>query len=252
MSTAPCLEGLSLPHNDAGRVGARLDWNEVALFLNCCAQDMSPAEQEAMGELYPLEDRYLHLAARTIRSPRLVFHLVALVSQAGWRHMRFFARDLDEEHVEIRILLPERYVPCPVFFRGMAGEWRGLVQLLGLGDCEVEADVGPWHGRYRIQLPQPSGPDGSMGRLAQRMLEPFGRELAHLVAWILSQDIRDGGDERVVLQRQHRLSWMETHVAMLLARGHGVEQIAVELGQPVDAVRRAIRGIRSKTGSVPR
>jgi hypothetical protein len=236
LDTRGSLEGLRLEGVDPTRFGERVDWDELAQFLNRCAQPLDPAQQEALGELYPFEHRYMQFGAQVLRSPRLLYRGLGYVTQAAVPHMRVGCRFLEDGRVLFEMHLPETYTPCPVFFRGTAGEYRTLTQLFGLGRSEVEADVGPWHGRYFIRLPNDdtameAGFGGLLGA-GDRMLA----RLERLFHWLLSQDVPSGETDAARLRSEQGLSWMEAHVALQLARGEGMGRAAANLGIPVAAV----------------
>jgi DNA-binding CsgD family transcriptional regulator len=249
VDTAEHMRGLRLAEVDPERIGERVDWDELAEFWNRATRGLTNEEQEALGELYPLEDKYLHIAARTVPTPRLLMHLIGHVTRASMRHMDVGVWDERDGAVRFEMAVPSGYLPCTPFFRSITGEWRGILALLGGSGSAVEAEVGPWRGSYRVVLPPSAPPSGALSRAGAWLAEQLGRELASMVAWILSQDASDEALDVEHLRRSHGLTWAEAHVAVRLARGEPIEQVAGALGLSDEAVRGHLQELRRKTGA---
>jgi hypothetical protein len=251
LETRSAFRGLALAEVDPSRFGERVDWDELAMFLNRCTEGLDPEAQEAMGELYPIENRYMHFAAQAVRSPRVFYRLLEYVTQAAMPHMTVRSGTLDDGRIQFELSLPEHFVPCPVFFASTAGEFRTLTELFGRGRSHVEADVGPWHGRYRIQLPAADDADtpfeASQTRKDQ-VLEGLGR----LFRWIVSQDVPSGEVDAARLRREQGLSWLEAHVVLQVARGESIARTAANLGLPSDVVQRQVRRLEQKVAGSAR
>jgi hypothetical protein len=246
LDTRASLEGLRLERVDPNRFGERVDWDELAQFLNRCAQPLDEAQQEALGELYPFENRYMQLGAQVLRSPRLLYRVLGYVTQAALPHMRVECGFVEDGRVRFEVRLPEHHTPCPVFFTATAGEFRTVTELFGSGRSEVEADVGPWHGRYLIRLPREDavleGASAGGGGAGEQVLARVER----VFAWIVSQDVPSGDVDAARLRREQGLSWLEAHVALQLARGEGVARAAANLGIPVALVERHFERLEGK------
>jgi hypothetical protein len=249
VNPADHMRGLRLAEVSPERIGERVDWDELAEFWNRATRGLTNEEQEALGELYPLEDKYLHIAARTVPTPRLLMHLIGHVTRASMRHMDVGVWDERDGAVRFEMAVPSSYLPCTPFFRSITGEWRGILALLGGSGSAVEAEVGPWRGSYRVVLPPTAPPSGALSRAGAWLAEQLGRELASMVAWILSQDASDEALDVVQLRRRHGLTWAEAHVAVRLARGEPIEQVAGSLGLSDEAVRGHLQELRRKTGA---
>jgi DNA-binding CsgD family transcriptional regulator len=243
LKPAEAVRGLPLEAVNPARLGERVDWDDLARFLNRCTEGLSLTEQEALGELYPLENRFMHVGAQVVGSPRVFYRLLGYATRAGMPHLRTTWGTEPDGRIMFDVRLPEHHTPSPVFFVATVGEFRCLTELFGLGSSEVEADVGPWHGCYLIRLPEGADDPTFRGRVA----EPLVDGIATLLRWILTQDAPDGEpvDARR-LRREHGMTWIEAHVALHLARGDGIATVAAALGMSPEAVQEHVRRLEAK------
>ncbi|MFW5925286.1 MAG: helix-turn-helix transcriptional regulator [Myxococcota bacterium] len=241
VETSPHLAGLTLA-TVAPRLGERVDWDELAVFMNRCAEELTEREQEALGERYLTLNRYVGLLVRVTVSPRLFLRLWWSLGQACFPHMDVGMRQLSDGRVHMWAVLPAGYRACPLYFRATAGEARTVTRLLGLGESEVEADLGPRHGHYYLTLPEAPG------------TEPPEREareanaLARMLAFMVGADEPPPLGERD-LQERWKLTPMEARVALGVGRGYSVRKIAAGLGIGVETVRTHLKRVYAKTGA---
>lgn len=241
VETTPPLAGLALATVEP-RWGERVDWDELAVFMNRCAEGLTEQEQEALGERYLTINRYVGLLVRTAISPSLFLRLWWSLGQACFPHMDVGMRKLSARRLHAWAVLPSEYRECPVYFRATAGEARTVTGFLGIGESEVEADLGPRHGHYYITLPHVQG------------MEPPEREvreataLERMFAFMVGADEPSPLGERD-LQGRWELTPMEARVALGVGRGHALREIAHELGIGVETVRTHLKRVYAKTGA---
>jgi hypothetical protein len=250
--TGGCLEGLSLAKVPAWAIAGRVDWDELAIFLERCAEGLGPDEQERIGELYPFENHFLQFIVRNTVSPRLLHRIVWESTKPAFPHMRVSIEELTDHHVVTHIELPRSYRGSPFFFRGTVGEFRTMTELLGLGPSQVEADVGPWHGRYVARFPE-ALPEEDLGVASRRLLADRQWALPTLVGWLFGHE-RDAHAEDVLdrLQRVRGLSAVEATAVVRLGTGVSVPEIAHELGLGVAALEELLRTERERLSDAVR
>lgn len=245
VDVAACLDGLPLAQIEPS-LGQRVDWNDLAEFLNRCARGMSDEEQERLGESYVSDNRYLLLILRALHAPRLVHSVAWRASRPAFPHMDIGYTELADGRLRIHMQLPDRFAACPVFFRGTVGECRAITERLGLGPSQVEADVGPRHGTYLVRLPPHESRIDSAIREAQDVGEGLASHLSALYHFFLGHD--DAGPLEIDdLRREHGLTRAEARVAVRLAEGATVMEIADELAIQVDTVRTHLKRTYAKT-----
>ncbi|MFW6049846.1 MAG: helix-turn-helix transcriptional regulator [Myxococcota bacterium] len=249
IETEPHLRDLKLAHVDTSRLGERVDWDELALFMNRCGEGLTDEEQERLGERYAHANRFLSLLMRVTLSPRLYHHVLwRLVTPHAYPHIDVGCRDVPDGRVLISLVLPEQHRPCPIFFRGTTGELRRCTELLGHPPSEVEADVGPYHGHYLVTLPERESIVEALKDAGGRVAEQVGPELGRLMVLIARSDT--GGAVSVQdLQRAHGLTRAEARVAVRIGEGKAVPDIAEELGISVQTVRTHLKRAYAKTGA---
>src|SRR5690606_4832868 len=109
----------------------------------------------------------------------------------------------------VHMVLPRTHRGSSVFFRATVGECRTITEMLGLGVSQVEADVGPWHGRYWIGFPS-AVPEDELGAASRRLLGDRQWKLPTLIAWLFGHAQEAQADEVCDrLQRVHGLSAIE-------------------------------------------
>lgn len=164
--------GLALRAVDVDAPGERMDWDEVAIFLERAHGHLPPDRMEAIGETYVQTHVWQQLMARVIGSPRLICEVCfGPLTQAAFPHMRVVLEPTDAG-VRWELTLPDRFAPSPFFFRATAGEARALTTLVGRPPAHVEADVGPRHGRYRSRSTSRRG--RWIARCERRVTGPIG------------------------------------------------------------------------------
>lgn len=244
IDTSTHLRGLELARVSKLDFGVRVDWDELAIFMNRCSEGMSEEEQKALGARYASVNHFFSLVLRLAVSPIRAYRvLFALVRQA-YPHMDAGCRSLPDGRVLGWLVLPDGYEPCPVFFRGTVGEVRTLPQLVGLDPAEVEADVGPRHGHYYASIQESPEARSATDGLVEALVGDLERSLAFALG-------RGGASASTVqsLQRELGLTRAEARVAMRIGRGASVADIAADLGVAVETVRTHLKRIYAKTGA---
>lgn len=237
VDTALLIEGSSLERVDVSKLGERVDWDELARFLNRCAEGLSAEEQERVGELYPVENRHFHAFVRAAVSPRILYRLAWKAAKPAYPHMELDCWSVPGG-VRVSMEMPPRYRGCPLFFRATVGECRTLPELLGLGPAEVEADVGSHHGRYLVRLPTSSSLLDDLEAVGRRVVEQTGWDLASLAGWLVAQ-------ERPWNANQAKgLGPLEARAALRLGQGASLAEIAAELGLSEPETRRCLEQAR--------
>lgn len=233
VSTAEHLRGLSLASVPRAAFGGRVPWDELALFLNRATEHLSPEEQERAGELYPIENRWIHLILRTALSPRLVHRILWASTPPAFPHMEVGISEHSDEHVVVFMTLPPRYRGCEFFFRGTTGECRTVTELLGLGPSVVSADVSAWHGVYRVRFPPGAAEEDDLAAASARLVSDRRWKLPALIGWLFGFDHGDIGPLLHRLERVRGLHPDEARIVVRLGQGARLHQVAAELGWSV-------------------
>lgn len=244
-------EGLALRRANVDAPGERVDWDEVALFLERAHGHQTDEEIETVGETYVQTHLWQQLVARVLGTPRLVYEVCyGPLCRLSFPHMDIAA----ESHatgVRIEVRLPESYVASRVFFRGTLGEVRFLTTLLGLPPAYVEADIGPRHAVYDVRLDEPPmALDRAVG-VARRASDRLAEEAIGLMRRAVSAGMDEDEGEVTVLELQRRLglTHTEARVTARLAAGRSVKEIADALGIRVSTVRSHLKSAFAKSGT---
>lgn len=230
IQTAPCLEDLALARVPSWAVGGRVDWDDLAIFLERCTAHLAPEEQERVGELYPLENHFLQYLLRSTLSPRLLHRIGWESTKRAFPHMDIGVDEITDQLVAIHMELPRTFRGSAFFFRGTVGECRTLTELLGLGPSHVVADVGPWHGRYVVRLPGAPAEDARFE--SQRLLLDRRWKLPTLIAWLFGHEEKEGSGAALLdrLEHAHGLSATEAVIVVRIGQGVSIPEVAHELG----------------------
>jgi hypothetical protein len=227
--TSDHLHGLSLAGVSPSAFGGRVSWDELALFSNRAADGLTHAQQEAVGELYPLENRWIHFLLRTALTPRRMHRILWASTPYAFPHIDVGVDEHSDAHVVVRMTMPRRYRGCEVFFRATTGECRTITELFGIGRSAVDADVSGWHGVYRVRFPAVLTAREELSATSARLLGDRRWKLPALIGWLFGFEHRDLRALEERLQAQG-LSPEEAHVVVRLGQGAPLRQIAAELG----------------------
>lgn len=249
LDVAGAAHGLRLAAVDPSRLGERVDWDEIAEFLERLYGDCTDAEIEAVGEGYLEVNTWAQLAASLVMTPRML-------AEVGWEATRpsfphwDIAIDTSVDPIEVSVAIPEEYRGSRVMMVALIGEMRALPTLVGDEPAEVEAEVGARFGRYRVHIAsEPTWRDEAFrrGRLALDRMSAAVLDLLGVAARhdrMASPTIPAAAD----LQRDHGLTPAESRVVARLIRGSSVAEIAEELSVSTHTVRAQLRAIYDKTG----
>jgi DNA-binding CsgD family transcriptional regulator len=240
---APHLRGLAIEHVRP-MPGRRVDWNELATFLNRVGETLTLEQQERLGDAFPTENALMVATARVVMPPKLFYRAIASMGEMSFRHMRCSGEAIDERHVRTSMSIDRHHTGCLPFFRGSVGEFRTISDLWGIGPSVVEAEVTPWGGTYFVTLPE-AARGIAWPHVAQRVAREFVKAAEHLFA---SGDSKPPTDV-LALQRTHGLTRAEARVVSRLAVGLDLPTIAAELGVGVETVRSHLKRAYAKTGT---
>lgn len=243
--TQPHLEAAGITELELGGIRKRVDWNEAATALNACVEcgQMTPEEQEEIGESFAAENPYLQIMARLVCSPMRLHLQVWKVLARLYEHLTIEHSQLDFRTLSARITVPEPYVACELFLRGTAGACRVASTLLGLPASEVRAEVDGRTGRYWIRLPEADGSrelTGLEAHLAGEYEALVTQALAIPSAELSSRSVLD-------LQRRFGLTRAEARVAARVADGLRLNEIAADLRIGLETVRTHLKRVYDKT-----
>lgn len=239
------LEGLNLARRRP-RFGTRVDWDEVATFLNRATAGLSDDEMDAVGETYVRVNRYISALLHVVTRPTVMYRLGWLTSRHAFPHIAFTVEQRKGSDLTLTMTLPPEFQGSRFFFRGTVGELRAIPRLLRLPDAEVDADVSTHHGTYRVRLTAPErswmqrGEDGDEELLVEDLLGllPPQREAAGVSPGVMQ-----------ALQERHGLTRAEARVALRLAEGLSVPAIARDLNVTVETIRTHLKRTYGKTGA---
>lgn len=227
------------------RIGVRVDWDPLAIFLNRATDGLPDDELESLGEGYVRVNRYLGALLSAVKRPTVFYRILWLASRHAFPHMSFRVEAPRPSELGLTMTLPRSFEGCRFFFRGTIGELRALPRLLRLPDAIVEADVGTHEGHYRVLLSAPE----------RTWSESRGEDFHDLlVEDVLSAipplgDV-DGAPVSVVyaLQQRHGLTRAEARVAVRLADGMALREIARDLHVTIETVRTHLKRAYGKLG----
>lgn len=233
--------GLGLASVEVGAPGARVDWDEIAVFFDRAHGHLPIDEMEKIGETYADTQLWQQIVARAVGSARLLYVLsFRVLTPPSFPHMDIGVTS-HPAGVRIAVRMPQRYRGCPFFFHGTAGELRVLPVLLGKPPARLRADAGTHHGVYEIELDEPLGSE-EPDPVAQEAVELMHRMVA------AGLDAEESAAPSVLaLQRRHALTLSEARVATRLADGRSVNEIARVLGIRVSTVRSHLKAAYAKT-----
>ncbi|MFW6067147.1 MAG: helix-turn-helix transcriptional regulator [Myxococcota bacterium] len=243
VDTTAKTAGLRLASVDPDRFGDRVDWDDLALFLDRCGDGLGDAELEAVGETYVEVSTYIQLVLRTVRSVGPAVRVLAELARHAFPHMEVAYRELRHDRLRLDIALPPPYRACRTYFRAAVGVLRALPGGLALPPAPVQAEVASRHGSYDVRLPMdgPADPVDEQQQLAT--------DLIRVLSYAFQHD--DAGAEAMIgrLRGDHGLTQAEARVALRIARGQSVKMIAYDLGVSVHTVRTHLKRAYAKTGT---
>ena len=242
--------GLAVRDIDVDEKGRRVDWDDVARFLER-AHGHEPVERvEHLGEMYAQMHVWQQIVARVVATPRLMYELcMGPLARASFPHFDISVES-NATGVRVEILLPDRYEASPVFFRATLGEVRVMTTLLGRPPARVAADVGLRHGVYEIELDEPPATLDRALHAAARTYDYVVSETVRLMQLVVSADrVEEESNHVLELQRRLRLTRMEARVSARLAEGLSVNEIAGALGVRISTVRTHLKSAYAKTGA---
>jgi len=241
--------GLALLDINVEAAGQRVDWDDIARFLERAHGHQTAEELERVGEMYVQTHVWQQLIARVIGTPRLMYEIcMGQLGRASFPHLDISVES-NATGVRIELLLPQRYEPCPVFFRATVGELRVMTTLVGRPPARVTADVGPRYGVYDIALDEPPMTLDRVVRAAAKSYDLVATEAVQLMRFAVSAERAPDEPASVLeLQRRLGLTHMEARVTARLADGLNIKDIAGALGIRVSTVRSHLKSAYAKTG----
>lgn len=247
--TRSAAEGLHLAGLEP-RLGRRVDWDELATFLNRATAGISVDEALRLGEQYVKVNRYLRAFMSAAVDPRRLFHLAWVGARPAFPHMDLRVEDLQDGRLHLSARLPAAFQGCLFYFQGTAGELRAAPRLLRLPDATVVWDVGTHHGAYTVQLTEV---DSVWQRVKRGLREGQGLVLDDLLA-LVDNAFRAGmppsrSAHVRSLEELYGLTHAEARVASRVGRGLAVKEIAADLHISVETVRTHLKRIYAKTGT---
>ncbi|HUQ03798.1 MAG TPA: LuxR C-terminal-related transcriptional regulator [Kofleriaceae bacterium] len=242
--------GLALRDVDVDASGARVDWDDVARFLERAHGRQTVEQIERVGEMYVQTHVWQQIIARVVGTPRLMYELcMGPLCRAAFPHLDVSVHS-STAGVHVEFVLPRRYEPSLVFFRSTVGEVRMMTTIIGRPQARVVADVGERHGVYDIELDEPPTTLDRAVRATARSYDAVATEAVRLMQ--LAVSARPPNDEPpnvVDLQRRFGLTRMEARVTARLATGLSVKDIGAALDIRVSTVRTHLKSAYAKTSS---
>lgn len=241
--------GLALRHVNVDIPGERVDWDDVARFLERAHGHMSQEELERLGATYVDTHLWQQVLARVLGTPRLLCQMACgPLAQAAFPHIQF---EVESHPTRLRfeLRLPERYEPSRVFFAATAGELRALPAQVGRPPARVDSDVGPRHGFYDVHFDEPPMMLDRAVAAAGHAYDLVAAETIRLMDRAVRGDNRAADPTVLELQREIGLTHMEARVTARLAAGLSPQEIARALGIRVSTVRSHLKAAYAKSGT---
>ena len=245
------LAGLRLAEVDPDRRGERVDWDEVALFFDRIHEGLSDEEIIALGERYLQVNEWLHVGARVLVTPRMLYQVGWELTRPAFPHWEI---DIDAwtDPIRLDVRIPDSYRGSRPMMLALVGEMRALPYLVGHSPAEVVAEaIGTHHGSYRVELVEGPARRDQILRRGKVVLDRVSRQILDLIERAAAADepARPVVPSRSDLQRDHGFTPAEARVAQRLATGASVSEIAREFGVSPHTVRAQLRSMFDKTGA---
>jgi DNA-binding CsgD family transcriptional regulator len=223
-------------------------WLDRALDHDVEAFDAAFASHAATA---PLHRALTATFARPATTYRVLLSLAPELAPVELRHL-----ELSRGTLSLELRLRPHLRGCEGLFRAWAGIVRGLPRLHARADARVRSEVSATHGFYVAEL-------GAGATVARRSARASGCELLEALAQldlttrgaVLAQILRsldevpDRRSSFALLQERLGITQSEARVAVSLADGKLVADIARELGMADATVRTHLRNIYRKTGA---
>ena len=238
----------------SGGVSGRVAWSTASHWLDRAldhdveAFDAAFANHAASA---PLHRALTATFARPATTYRVLLSLAPELAPVDLHHL-----ELSRGTLSLELRLRPHLRGCEGLFRAWAGIVRGLPRLHGRADARVRSEVSSTHGFYVAEL----GAGATVVRrsarasgcalleaLAQLDLTTRGAVLAQILRCL--DEVPDRRSSFALLQERLGITRSEARVAVCLADGKLVSDIAQELGMADATVRTHLRNIFRKTGA---
>ena len=228
LDVARASRGLRLAMVDVDRVGERVDWDELALFLDRLYADVTDEEIIASGERLVEVHEWTRVMASVVLTARQLYGVAWEMAEPAYPHLDLSV-NAARDPLRVAVRIPPSHRACRSMLLCTIGEMRALPTLLGLPMARVRADVGSRHGVYEIHVPEAAsgsdeGPAPALDHISGEVLELLHRSLrADCCGPMPAPSVLE-------LQRAHGFTRAEARVAHRLAMGLGVSEVAASLG----------------------
>lgn len=241
------MSGLSLSKVEPTAIDERVDWDELAIFIDRIFDGCSVAEIEKAGEDYVHINMWYALALPFFATPRLFYSAVLQMTSrlAFFPHMNIIGEP-HETHLHVEFHLPDNFRACAPFFHGNTGQYRQMTKFFGQAQARVESNVTDRHGIYDIYFPEPPTKMDRVVESGRNLFDGLAGEFRRL----LSSAVRSADSDAIYsLQRAHGLTLAESRVAYSLSTGRSVAEVAADLRISVGTVRSHLKSAYAKTGA---
>lgn len=239
----PHLRGLSLARVEP-KLWGRVDWSEFAIFLNRVGATLTPEEQEAVGARY-VDGEPVYTALLSLRPPpRLFFQAYQRLTRLAFPFIRE-ATIVEADRIILELKLPNDAADSMFYFRATIGQHRRLHQRLGLTGPFVVAELGPRGCRFEFHLGEENSITSASPRLPTLKKALMG--ISESLGLALGHDVPEDASRVLQLQQRNGLTRAEARVAVRLAAGKRLPEIAEDLGIQLETVRTHLKRIYRKT-----
>tara|TARA_B100001750_G_C15513086_1_gene605033 strand:+ start:1189 stop:2046 length:858 start_codon:yes stop_codon:yes gene_type:complete len=245
LPTVAAERGLSF---EGKRPASAVAWTEVVTYLERLTAGMSPEEIEAFGRETVESNAFLMLGARVLPTPRVATRVLWRAAERVGSHLSWTSEVVAGGLLLRCELAPEVPEGNEPFFRIIIGQLGHFPVFFGAQAAPVEVrDIGPRGLVAKLALPA-TALDRAL-EAGRRVLDRASSELVELLRTEYSVATDGSSVPPELLAEKLGLTFTETRIALLLADGLDLKEIARELEISVHTVRSHLRAAYAKTGA---
>jgi len=247
-----------LPFDEAAlERDARVDWDVFVDFVERLQAAVGglPGLRK-VGELHHEAFPEVNKVVGQFASPLRFFRFFwGPITRSAFPHVLVDYVEQPPDRVVVTLTLPEKYRDCPGFFVISEGATRNGTLYIGLPPAQVQMDLRPRSATYRVTLPAPRRPAGTIDDMAEAAIA--GVEAVHdrFIQMFRNSEARSAVGDRQRRQRAAsawKLTRREAQVLELLLRGQSNKEIASSLKCAESTVELHVTRVLRKSGASSR